>query len=266
MISACVAFVDGRRAFVDACLDTLFARCSSNLDEALVCRLTQTPGDDEVTILRGRPVRTFDVHVPGPFPPLYGHAYGLHACLARCTRPYVLLTDPDVLYTGERVDERYLDAHKRAVFVGAQHHTASAQAFQNFPTVINLFTARSALPHADFLAGDLRMRPFLAACGVPPYGPPDPWSDTDYQRCDGLWLAQSPIPSRWRAFPKPDGLFDVGCNLWLHAKEQGQTWSTLPQQNGHYTHRGAPMFWHMGGSTHGGLDTFLAAYAQYRRA
>lgn len=157
-----------------------------------------------------------------------GHALGLHHGIERSKEDYIWFTDPDVfLFTS--VDEMYLQLMQKhnLGIVGISHFTPEQQSYLDFPCVTNCMVKRGNLPPNNWIDCSLQsgMR-VVENCKT-------------IMRMSDKYLVPGPICPE--LFPNPDGLFDVGCNLWRWAHEQNWRWlsfymdcGTLPNTNDGY--------------------------------
>lgn len=149
-----------------------------------------------------------------------GHARGLHKAIEYVQQEYVWLSDPDVFLLSA-VDQTYLRLIQRydLNLIGVSHFNPLSQAYQFCPCIINCMMRRDTLPTSDWLGGfhaQSEMR--LGAQPVFPVG--------------HRWMIPGPLAEH--KFPKSDGLYDTGCNIWLWNEEKKGRWISfqLDQING----------------------------------
>lgn len=144
-----------------------------------------------------------------------GHACGLHEAIEQAGNDYIWLSDPDVFFFNA-VDDLYLRLMKQyeLSIIGVSHFNSLRQSYCYFPCVTNCLLRKSWLPDRNWLLGDLWVRTGMTTRENPEC----------VVECPGKYLMPSPIPSHTMRFPCPDGMFDVGCNLWLWNEEQHGRW------------------------------------------
>jgi hypothetical protein len=246
MITACVVILPGMEETLDCMLQSLRIK-SKKITKVLVAVRTQDVvskhqkcGHIDVEYFsfwfdRG-PTPGGNIHKRGTG---YSHAVGLHECLNKVTSEFVMLTEPDIVFYKDGFDELYLQAieeHNLAI-VGVTraadprgHEFFLQQAIGGFPTAINCLMRTNSLPGEGYLKGLLKMRPHAAAVNH---------NEESYERLDGKWLLQSLIPNFQHRFPKPDGLYPVGCNLYLWY--MGKRWLSFHQEPWSYSHNHPPL-------------------------
>lgn len=143
-----------------------------------------------------------------------GHALGLHHGLNKASQPFVWFCDPDVFLLSN-VDQVFLQLMEdHAVdLIGVSHFNTSSQSYLDFPCVISLMARRSFLPDREWLAGDLYIQSGMTLKENPERLLP----------IDGAYLLPGPPPS-WNEYPNPQGIFDIGCNLWYWNKLRRGRW------------------------------------------
>lgn len=144
-----------------------------------------------------------------------GHALGLHWGIEQSTNEYIWLTDPDVFFL-DHLDVLYLGLICRynLDIVGVSHFNPIAQAYQFFPCTINCLISTKKLPGIDWLRGQLWVRSGMRITEKP----------QPIVNVDGKYLIPGPIPEWCEQFPHVQGVFDVGCNLWLWNQQTGGRW------------------------------------------
>ena len=208
-----IRFSNGRFQFwEDILLDSIERFASSSISEIIIV-YTSEP--------QPRP-RTHVGHIPihrvVAKPPLgaTGHANGLHAAIEKSTSEYIMFCDPDAFFFSD-VPKFFVEAlNKLDLFiVGINHHMPLHQAYEEFPCVINMLMRRDKLPPKGWLSNSIFWRyPGLLVDDLSQPSVPMP----------DLWLMFGPPVNRWQEFPKTNGLYDVGCNLWLWNKENNGRW------------------------------------------
>jgi len=164
----------------------------------------------------------FQWNLPDPlYAEGYCHAIGLHAALKFVDTPYVMLTEPDIVFHLNDFDSKYIEIYEehRLGIIGVSRVADprgfkffKLQSFGGFPTVINCLMRTDSLPPVDFLKGKLKLRPNV----VPNHNA----DEAQYIQVDEKWLLQTPIPDQIDKFPNPKGVFPVGCNLYLWYKDK----------------------------------------------
>ena len=144
-----------------------------------------------------------------------GHAFGLHHAIDNAVTEYVWLTDPDVFFL-DCIDETYLElmTKHQLHIVGVSHFNPNDQPYGYFPCVINCLTKKCSLPNSEWLNDCLFIRTSMRCKENP----------VPLASCKGKYLVPGPIPECLEQFVNPQGMFDVGCNLWLWNLEKQWKW------------------------------------------
>ena len=151
-----------------------------------------------------------------------GHGSGLHHAIDNATQEYVWLTDPDV-FLFSSVDDLYLslmEKHNLGI-IGISHFTPQQQCYLDFPCVTNCLLRKGSLPPPEWLAEELGIY-----SGMKP-------SDKirKLAASPGEYLLPGPN-SHYGEFPSPDGMFDVGFNLWFWGKQNNWKWLSFYRDAG----------------------------------
>lgn len=152
-----------------------------------------------------------------------GHALGMHQAIDLASRKYVWLCDPDTFLLTS-LDEFYLKLMDKYNLdcIGVSHFNEAEQSYGDFPCAINYLTERSKLPPPNWLKGQLSVQSAMRVSDNP----------SPVMKMDGKYLLPGPIHGFSQVFTNPEGIFDMGCNLWLWNHQQNGRW--LSFQMGHY--------------------------------
>lgn len=154
-----------------------------------------------------------------------GHALGLHHGIDEAQEKYVWLTDPDVFFFTS-VDDLYLRLmreHNLGI-IGISHFAPQQQSYLDFPCVTNCMIRRDALPPNDWQSEALSLQSGMRLVE----------NCRRLASMPGKYLIPGPIEPE--AFPNPNGMFDVGCNLWLWAKQNNWRWLSFYLDAGQFPH------------------------------
>lgn len=225
MISVCTVILSRMDEYV-AVISNSLARHSKHVKEVIFVKVDalapgsrswQADGIDYRII--DHPLTTAtDWNTRGFLLMVAGHALGLHHAIDQAREEYVWLTDPDVFFF-TAVDALYLDLIRRydLGIIGISHFTPQQQSYLDFPCVTNCMVRKSDLPGQwlDFaLQSGMRLNE----------------NCRKLQPMPGKYLIPGPVcPEQ---FPNPQGAFDVGCNLWLWAKEKNWRWLSFYRDDG----------------------------------
>jgi len=147
-----------------------------------------------------------------------------HQGLKHASCPYIILSDADVVIYKHKFDDFYRRLYEQLDLniVGCSHYNIKRQAYQTFPTHINLLMHQSKMPDEEF-SKKCKIRPLLAKDLNP---------NDDYKVVEGdRYLLGGAMPGRYKEFPKPTGLFDGCCNLYLWDKDNGSRALTFIAKN-----------------------------------
>lgn len=220
MVSICTVLYAGCNVFLESMIESVLMHCK-NVSEIIIAEI-----DSKTYYNNTRTTKGIKIHQFGH--PLeiwkknclaHGHALGMHACLERVNSEYVMFCDPDVFFYCP-VETLYLDLINKynLDYMGISHHAATTQAFTWFPCITNSMVKKNALPDTNFLKGQIKLRNALHVHDL------DSTENQNAEAMDEYWLLQGPIPDLYNKFPNKDGLFDVGCNLWLWSLEKNWKW------------------------------------------
>jgi len=169
---------------------------------------------------------------------LYQHPYALQMCIEKVDTDLVWCTDPDVLFA-PGIDYIYLQLHRLYNFVGCAHHNATCQAFDFFPTVINLLFSKSDIPDQDFVIKYIGKDNMLLSDSL-----------LAEQRIVPSWLRNEALKkmvipvefplqkfylvpgytTMYHDYPNienPNALFDIGTLLYQWCYDTGRTWASF---------------------------------------
>lgn len=230
MISLCTVMLDGMEKFLETMIDSLLKR-TKLIKEVIIVKVDDEDPTEKKWEQRGVVFRKFGHYLDENM--LHGHPLGLHQCIERATNEYLLFSDPDIFFCTS-VDEFYMDLIKKYELnvIGTSHHAAINQSYTFFPCVMNMIVRKDELPDNQFLKGHLRLRPTILRA-IPPNEEPNA---EKFPLLDGKYLTIGPIPEFIDEFPNknPRCHFDVGCNLWLWAKEKNWKWLSFQTMDCHY--------------------------------
>lgn len=147
--------------------------------------------------------------------------YATHEALKYANGDYIIISDPDIIYSMNEFDQYYLNLYKKYSLniIGAQHHHEAP--YDKFPCVINMFVKHNTLPKKDWMQNEpWESSPWLDKAGRHRFNP-------------SMFLVQTKLTNKINQFPNPQlprHLWDVGVNLWLWNQEiQGKYLTFLHQ-------------------------------------
>lgn len=97
----------------------------------------------------------------------FEHSLAMHFGINQTTEPYIMMSDPDVIFYTKGFDEYYLNLYNKynLNIIGVSHYHHSDQPFYlNFPTIINCLIKKEKLPNSNWLKGLLKLRPIIKGC------------------------------------------------------------------------------------------------------
>lgn len=144
-----------------------------------------------------------------------GHALGMHRAMDYAKEKFIWMSDPDIFFLTE-LDRFYLELFERydTNIVGVSHFNPTEQSYLCFPCAINCMVLRDRLPDFKWRKGELFVQSGMWLrdnCSL-------------LHPVDGKYLIPGPLTNHCHEFPNPDGIFDMGCNLWLWNHELGGRW------------------------------------------
>lgn len=156
------------------------------------------------------------------------HAVALHHAIDLATNPYLLLTDPDIIFFEDitkfyqdLMDENNLDC------IGISHQNSIESAVRFFPCVTNMLVKKKSLPDPEFLKDELKItnvfnyKQYMGAIRNKTY--------LSYP-AKGMYL----LPGYMQLpFPNTSGNFDTGCALWLWSENVKWRWLSFQTMNCH---------------------------------
>lgn len=142
----------------------------------------------------------------------YLRDYATHEALNYATGEYLILSDPDIIYSLNHFDKYYLDLYKKHNLnvIGVQHFNPAP--YQNFPCVINMFLKKDTLPKKGWMENEPWESSRLIDNSIKKGVKFDP----------SMFLVHMKLKNKVKEFPVQNlarNLWDVGCNLWLWNKE-----------------------------------------------
>jgi hypothetical protein len=156
------------------------------------------------------------------------HAVSLHYAIDLAVNPYLLLTDPDIIFFEDitkfykdLMDENNLDC------IGISHQNSIESAARFFPCVTNMLVKKKSLPDSEFLKNQLNItnvfnyKQYMEAK-----------KDGNYiaYPANGMYL----LPGYMNLpFPNPTGNFDTGCALWMWSDIVKWKWLSFQTMNCH---------------------------------
>ena len=146
-----------------------------------------------------------------------GHASGLYQAIQRATQEYVWMSDPDVFLLGhtDQVFVGLMDSYNLRL-IGVSHFNWEGQSYGCSPCIINCMMRKEHLPKPNWLGG------FHAQLGMK-----IEHNSTNVFSVGDCWLIPGPLPDYQNSFPNPSGIFDTGCNLWLHNEQHEGRWMSF---------------------------------------
>lgn len=144
------------------------------------------------------------------------HALALHEAINIAKNEYVLLSDPDIFFYTS-IDEFYLSLIKKynLNIIGMSHSMAINESCTYFPNVLNFMAKKSDLPPNDYM---LNLK-FDGGKGTV-----IPKHENLESRIIAKWLFPNTPKEKEHLFPKPDGDWETGCNLFLWSQENNWRW------------------------------------------
>ena len=225
---------------------TLISASNKGLDSILIESASKLSYVDEIIIMHESPQERIVesgivkmVYTSVPFEPtwVYAHATLLHKGLDIAKNDLVMFCDDDVFFM-EDVTKIYLDYMDKfnIQMIGVSHYRAFPaldsmdQAFGFFPTVINMLIDKKNLPYKGWMADHIKVRRWIT--------PELDWDDPDLPSAPDYYLLAGPIPGYTQRFYKPNGIYDVGCNLYLWVQDAGLNYLAFGQSpaNRHIHH------------------------------
>ena len=230
MVTLCVSIADNRKDCLPYLLKSL-KNNSSTISEILIADVNILGhSQNNETTTYGIPTTQFIVNVDHilKLPHLENkhfivHPLALHACIDRAKNDHLLFADHDIIFITD-VGKIFTDLiEKYTISIIGIELTIPHQisCYLNFPSVSAAMVRKSTLPPPTFLQDKLQYKPYLTTNKQ--------LTANKYPQAPGKYLIQSPIIEIADSFPNPDGLFDVGCNLWYWYKDK--KWLTLKKEN-----------------------------------
>lgn len=156
------------------------------------------------------------------------HSFAMHKAIEHTTEPYLIMTDPDIVFFMKKFDKMYLDIYQKynLNIIGVCHYEAASPFWQEFPTIINCLIKKEKLPDKNWMKGKIKARPYLGGWRIEDFVLKTKIPD-DWPIIDGHYLYPSAIPERYKEFPNTNCWFQTGANLYLWDKDNGSRSATF---------------------------------------
>lgn len=230
MITLCIPISDNRQDCLPYLLKSLYNN-SSIITEILIADVNILGhAQNKQYLTYGIPTTQFIVNVDDILKHphlkdkhLLVHPLGLHACIDKAQNEYLLLSDHDIIFITDvgKLFAETIEKYNLSI-IGIELNTPyENNCYLNFPAVSAAMVKKSTLPPPDYLKGKLQYKPYIYLN--------QQHEISKYPPAPGKYLVPSPVLDIAKHFPNPEGMFDVGCNLWYWYKDK--KWLTLQKEN-----------------------------------
>lgn len=233
MISLCTVILDNIIEHSEILLESIKEK-TTGISEVLMAKVDSDSDYYEEYKLRNNiVVKKFGAPVDKKYNTSleYGHALGLHECIDKASKEWIMICEPDLFFYTD-VPKLYFETIEKynLNIIGISHHNGIGESVGFFCYPMNSMMRKSSLPkNGEWMKKhNAHIKIGRGIIGIAP-----PELDEKYKIVDEKYLLQGVIPEIYHKWPNPEGWFDIGCNLWLWNEDMKGKWLSFQTMDTH---------------------------------